>query len=83
MWRTGLVARKHAESSWTRDQTHISFIGRQILNHWTPQGNPNILIQDENPCIHKTLFVYSFQSSVLNVAQSLKTLLELQEETQQ
>ena len=38
---------------------------------------------EENPCIHKTLFVYSFQSSVLNVAQSLKTLLELQEETQQ
>ena len=49
LWCTGFVALRHVESSWTRDQTHISCIGRQILNHWTPQGNPNVLIQEENP----------------------------------
>ena len=24
-------------SSWTRDQTHVTCIGRRILNHWTPR----------------------------------------------
>ena len=32
---TGLVAPQHVESSQTRDRTHVSCIGRQILNHWT------------------------------------------------
>ena len=31
----GLVAPWHAGSSWTRDWIHHSYIGRQILNHWT------------------------------------------------
>ena len=35
LWYTGLVALWHAESSWTRDQTRVPCIGRQILNHWT------------------------------------------------
>ena len=35
LWCTALVTSRHAESSWTRDQTHVSCIGRQILNHWT------------------------------------------------
>ena len=30
----GLLAPWHLGSSWTRDQTGISFIGRQILNQW-------------------------------------------------
>ena len=30
-----LVAPWHVKSSWTRDQTPVSCIGRQILNHWT------------------------------------------------
>ena len=25
----------HVESSWTRDQTCVSYTGRWILNHWT------------------------------------------------
>ena len=33
-WRfLDLVAPRHAESSWIRDQTHISCIGKQILYH--------------------------------------------------
>ena len=30
-----LVALWHMESSWTRNQTHVSCIDRQSLNHWT------------------------------------------------
>ena len=35
LWLTGLVALQHVGSSWTRDWTRLSFIGRWILNHWT------------------------------------------------
>ena len=35
MWCTGLVAQQHVGSSQTRDQTHVPYTGRQILNHWT------------------------------------------------
>ena len=35
-WRcSGLVASRHVESSWTKDQTHVPCIGRWILNHST------------------------------------------------
>ena len=30
-----LVAPWHVESSRTRDGTHVPYIGRQILSHWT------------------------------------------------
>ena len=35
LWPTGLDALWHVRSSWTRDWTHVSCIGRRILNHWT------------------------------------------------
>ena len=35
LWHMGLVALWHVESSWTRDQTCVPCIGRQIFNHWT------------------------------------------------
>ena len=35
LWHTGLVAPQHVGSSWTKDQTCVPCIGRQILNHWT------------------------------------------------
>ena len=38
-WRLGLVALRHVGSSWTRDQTHVPCIARQILNHWPPPRN--------------------------------------------
>ena len=31
---TGLVAPRHVVSFWTKDQTHVSCIGRWILYHW-------------------------------------------------
>ena len=33
LWCTGFVAPRHVGSSWTRDRTHVSCRGRQILNH--------------------------------------------------
>ena len=33
LWRMDLVAQRHVGSSWTRAQTHVPCIGRQILNH--------------------------------------------------
>ena len=34
-WHMGLVTPWHVGSSQPRDQTNISCIGRQMLNHWT------------------------------------------------
>ena len=34
LWRMGLDALWHVEPSWTRDQTHVPWIGRQIHYHW-------------------------------------------------
>ena len=36
----GLVAPQHVEASWTRDRTHVPFIGKRILNHWTTREVP-------------------------------------------
>ena len=33
----GLVAPCHPDSFWTKDRTHVAYIGRWILNHWTTQ----------------------------------------------
>ena len=33
LWTMGLVALLHVRSSWTRDRTHVSCIGRWILYH--------------------------------------------------
>ena len=37
LWRTGLVAPWHVDSSLTGNQTRAACIGRQILNHWTKE----------------------------------------------
>ena len=36
----GLIAARHVGSSWTRDQTRVLCIGRQILNYWTTREVP-------------------------------------------
>ena len=35
LWHTGLIAVGHVESSQTRDQTCVPWIGRWLPNHWT------------------------------------------------
>ena len=41
LWCTGSVAPWHVGSSWTREGTHVSCIGRWILNHWTTREVPS------------------------------------------
>ena len=43
LWRTGLVAPRHVESSLTRDRTCVPHIGRQILYHHATREVPSIL----------------------------------------
>ena len=38
LWHTGLAAPWRVGSSWTRDRTCVSCIGRWILNHWTTRA---------------------------------------------
>ena len=40
LWHMGLGALYHVESSWTRDWTRVSCIGRQILIHCSTRGVP-------------------------------------------
>ena len=40
LWRTGPAAPRHVGSSWTRAQTHVSCIGRWILNHCATSEDP-------------------------------------------
>ena len=40
----GLVAPQHMGSSWTRDQTHVPCVGRQILNHCATREVPLLII---------------------------------------
>ena len=40
LWHMGLNALRHVGSSWTRDQTYVPCIGRQIPNHWTTREVP-------------------------------------------
>ena len=35
LWCTGSVSLWHVESPRTRDQIHVSYIGRWTPNHWT------------------------------------------------
>ena len=39
----GLVALLNVGSSWTRDQTHVSCVGRQILYHWAREVLGSVL----------------------------------------
>ena len=48
LWRTGLVAPQHVGSSWTRDWTHVSCIGRWILYHWTTREAPLVVFDHRN-----------------------------------
>ena len=35
LWPTGLGVLQHAESSQTRDHSHVPCIGKRVLNYWT------------------------------------------------
>ena len=42
MWCIGLVAPRYVGSSWTRAQTRVPCIGRQILNHCASREAPSV-----------------------------------------
>ena len=42
MWFVGLVAPRHVGSFWTRAQTRVPCIGRQILNHCATREVPEL-----------------------------------------
>ena len=51
LWHVGSVVAAHGLSCpgarrilWTRDQTRVPCIGRQILNHWTTRKVPEIYV---------------------------------------
>ena len=48
LWRMGLVALGHVESSWIRDQTRVSCIDRQILYHWATREVPSLSLINNN-----------------------------------
>ena len=45
LWHMGLVSPWHVKSSWTRNQTRVPHIGRQILNHWTTRRTPGMFLR--------------------------------------
>ena len=45
MWHTGLVAPQRVRYSQTSDQTHVPYIGRRILNHWTTREVRRYLLE--------------------------------------
>ena len=50
----GLVAPRHVGSFWTRDQTHVSCISRQIFFTTEPPGNPLYILNRiaSNTCVY-------------------------------
>ena len=45
---TGLVAPQHVGSSQTGNETHVPYIGRRILNHWTTREVPFTLLRGDD-----------------------------------
>ena len=63
MWHPGFVAPWHVGSSWTRARTHVSCIGRRILNHSATREVPegfflqrrSSLVWDVGLCVQPTV----------------------------
>ena len=57
-----LSVSRHVGSFWTKDQTHVSFKARQILNNWTTREACLLLFNDQElPCI-SAYFIPLFNS---------------------
>ena len=54
LWHVGLVAPRHVRSSGVRDQTLVSFIGRQILYRWDTREAPTFAVLE----LHKSGIIY-------------------------
>ena len=56
LW-SSVVARRHVESSWARDWTHVPCIGGQILKHWTTRGSAKEVFVILSWCRLRLLFL--------------------------
>ena len=59
-----LVAPQHVGSSLTRDQTHVSYIGRWTVIHWTTR---EVLFNLFKPCIHVCVLSLQFFATLWTV----------------
>ena len=75
----GLVALQHVGSSWTRGQTHVSCIGRQILYHLaTRETQIRVFFSRVVPQRHLGRFLkYRVLVSILDQNQKLEEGLEI------
>ena len=67
LWLMGLVAPRHVGSSQTRAQTHVSCIGRQILNRCATREALNII-----------LYVHDFSYLIAVLSNSLSNDLKME-----
>ena len=52
LWCRALVALWQMASSWTRDCTHVSYIGRQILYWWATRETPYLILKKMLSVLH-------------------------------
>ena len=52
LWCRALVALWQMASSWTRDRTHVSYIGRQILYWWATRETPYLILKKMLSVLH-------------------------------
>ena len=65
LWCTLLVAPWHVGSSWTREWTLVSCIGRWILHHWTTREVPSPPFLQYTTVSHTREFVFFFFGGIL------------------
>ena len=66
-----LVAPQHVGSSLTRDQTHVSYIGRWTVIHWTTR---EVLFNLFKPCIHGVCAVASVLCNTMDCDPPISTV---------
>ena len=71
---TRLVTPWHVGSSWTRAQTRVPCIARQILNHWTTREAPNVFLKTHSRSL-KTFSLITGETFCECVVERQKRLL--------
>ena len=74
LWCTGLVAPRHLESFQTRDQTCVSWIGRQIPNHLTTREVLNSIFNLFYSFIFWPLGLWDFSSQTWHSSENSKAI---------
>ena len=71
---TGLVAQRQVWSSQTRDQTHVSCIGRHILYHWATREAPTCIFCPHNYPGRQHIHLTDQEAGLVKVTQLWKHL---------